>query len=828
MPDHKEEHKTTLIVVPAALMQQWKDEIETKTNGLFTVHIHHGKDKLKKESQVKRKDVIITSYQTLCTDFWIAGHVEPEDEAEWVATNGGVLARTTFYRVIADEAQFIRNRRTRASLSMAMVRAKYRWMLTGTPVTNTLADLYGLLRFGHFEPWNDWDSFNEWIAKVQLFDAPLAGSRSQVILKPLLLRRTKDSDLEGKPILQLPPKEIELVRLEFSREERDLYNSFEQRTKVKLNKFIRERTLLKNHAAVLVMILRLRQLCCHPHLILSQTAGFEDPTLLMGTDFEKDLSRARKAMGHPWVNTIRQEFLVRAAATELLDFSDEDDASAPCCPQCSETFSKETAYVLVCGHELCYECILNTRNAPIAHNGIFGYGNEKENLAAEKAFEEAEAKGLRPCPTCQKMTDMGDPKIFKSAAFEPTDEELTNYARSKRKQKQSSRKWKRSYSPVKAEPPSPASSIIELSDSDEELPDIMDVFKKKPAPSKDKKGKKKMVVSSSDEEKPVFPKSSKSRNKGKAAVKKDDSSDIEFLGKSPSKRKATKRQGGGLDNSDSDVEFVGMSPSKRKVSGSKRKAKDDGSDVEVSAVTPARRRKKARDSFGSDAESSDEDKENSVKGLSDSVIATWSRGDDDMEPSAKMKALVSFLKKWDASGDKVICYSQWTSMLDLLEILLSRHGVRSLRFDGKMDRVSRDQTLATFKQPGSPRIILISTRCGSVGLNLTVANRVVNMDLSWNYAAESQAYDRCHRIGQDKPVFVKRLVVQNTIEERMLRLQDVKVGLAEAALGEGTGAKLHKLSVKDIKYLFGMTPARVDPPAQRNGPNRDTPELSDA
>ncbi|KAH0579626.1 hypothetical protein H2248_002476 [Termitomyces sp. 'cryptogamus'] len=81
------------------------------------------------------------------------------------------------------------------------------------------------------------------------------------------------------------------------------------------------------------------------------------------------------------------------------------------------------------------------------------------------------------------------------------------------------------------------------------------------------------------------------------------------------------------------------------------------------------------------------------------------------------------------------------------------------------------------------------------------------MDLSWNYAAESQAYDRVHRIGQEKEVVIKRLVVDNTIEERMLRLQDVKTSLAEAALGEGSGAKLHKLSVRDIKYLFGMIPA---------------------
>jgi hypothetical protein len=100
-----------------------------------------------------------------------------------------------------------------------------------------------------------------------------------------------------------------------------------------------------------------------------------------------------------------------------------------------------------------------------------------------------------------------------------------------------------------------------------------------------------------------------------------------------------------------------------------------------------------------------------------------------------------------------------------------------------------------------------------------------SMDLSWNYAAESQAYDRVHRLGQEKDVFVKRLVVENTIEERMLCLQEVKmgahkfqiwlfkakievietharfVGLADAALGEGTGVKLNKLSVREIRAV---------------------------
>ncbi|KAF8128525.1 P-loop containing nucleoside triphosphate hydrolase protein, partial [Mycena galopus ATCC 62051] len=155
--------------------------------------------------------------------------------------------------------------------------------------------------------------------------------------------------------------------------------------------------------------------------------------------------------------------------------------------------------------------------------------------------------------------------------------------------------------------------------------------------------------------------------------------------------------------------------------------------------------------------------EDEVDFPSDAVISNWGRGDDDLEPSTKMLAMMDLLKEWDASGDKTIVYSQWTSMLDLIEILLSRHGMRSLRFDGTMDRPQRDAVLATFKRAGGPKVILISTKCGSVGqLNLVSANRIIN----WNAASETQAYDRAHRIGQDKNVWVKRLVVENTIEER--------------------------------------------------------------
>ncbi|KAJ7145709.1 SNF2 family N-terminal domain-containing protein [Mycena epipterygia] len=732
LPAESETSRTTLIVVPAALLQQWKDEIETKTNDMFSVRLHHGKDKLKKSSEVDDYDVVITTYQTLSMDFQIPKDVDPSEEAQWLSRYGGVLAQSRFYRAIADEAQYIRNRSTKASISLAHVRAKYRWMLTGTPVTNTLADIYGLLRFGRFRPWNDWQAFNEHVAKVQLEDAPLAGNRAQMILKSLLLRRTKNSTLEGEPILTLPPKDIEIVKLQFSEEERELYDSFEKRTKIRLNKFIRDGTLVKNHAAVLVcflaphmheltrvkvMILRLRQLCCHPHLILSiaEGQGYGDPTLLLGSDTEKERGRALKLMGRPWVDSVKRRFLIRASAAELLDDEDEANAESSNCPVCKDMFLGDNGRVLPCGHEICFDCTLDLSNSPIAHDGIFGEGNEKQNLELEKEYENAAAKGLRPCPTCRKMTDLKASKIFKSSAFEPSEEELQQYARSKREGKRPRYRLGDDVK-VRAVAPKPFEDRPLDSDSDDDLPDapLLGALIKKDKAAQD----------------------SISANKGKG--------------------KAGSPRGKG-----------------------KGKAGDDEVDMPSAAV-----------------------------------ISNWGRGDDDLEPSTKMLAMLQLLKEWDVTGDKTICYSQWTSMLDLIEILFSRYGIRSLRFDGKMDRAQRDAVLATFKKAGGPKVILISTKCGSVGLNLVSANRIINMDLSWNAAAESQAYDRAHRIGQEKEVWVKRLVVENTIEERMLKLQDVKVGLADAALGEGTGGSLHKMSVKDIKQLFGMAP----PP---NSPNRD-------
>jgi SNF2 family DNA or RNA helicase len=97
-------------------------------------------------------------------------------------------------------------------------------------------------------------------------------------------------------------------------------------------------------------------------------------------------------------------------------------------------------------------------------------------------------------------------------------------------------------------------------------------------------------------------------------------------------------------------------------------------------------------------------------------------------------------------------------------------------------------------------VFLLSLKAGGVGLNLTAADHVILLDPWWNPAVEDQAADRAHRIGQDKPVLVLRLVAENTVEERLLALQDKKRSLAEAALGEADRAA--QVTKEDLLSLF--------------------------
>lgn len=133
-----------------------------------------------------------------------------------------------------------------------------------------------------------------------------------------------------------------------------------------------------------------------------------------------------------------------------------------------------------------------------------------------------------------------------------------------------------------------------------------------------------------------------------------------------------------------------------------------------------------------------------------------------------------------------------------------KQNIRVCRYQGDMSADERDRSLMKFMNGKSRKIMLLSLKCGGVGLNLVRANRVISLDLAWSPAVEAQAFDRVHRIGQLTEVQVDRLTIANSVEQRIGELQARKQQIADGSLGEGTGKKVGKLSVAEIAGLFGL------------------------
>lgn len=170
-----------------------------------------------------------------------------------------------------------------------------------------------------------------------------------------------------------------------------------------------------------------------------------------------------------------------------------------------------------------------------------------------------------------------------------------------------------------------------------------------------------------------------------------------------------------------------------------------------------------------------------------------------IDASAKLDALLDLLQTAVAEGRRVLVFSFFRSMIDLIEDALTKLDLPFLTLTG--ETTNRTAVVDAFQRGEAP-LFLLTLKAGGVGLNLTAADMVVHFDPWWNPAAENQATDRAHRIGQTKPVMVYRLIAEDTVEERILALGQRKANLAEAIL---SGAEAGRVSwtLEDISVLFG-------------------------
>ncbi|KAK9068180.1 hypothetical protein SSX86_012291 [Deinandra increscens subsp. villosa] len=324
----------TLIICPMALLSQWKDELETHSEpNSISVFVHYGGDRSTDPRVIAEPTVVLTTYGVLSASYKSHGENSIFQKVDW-------------YRVVLDEAHTIKSSRSQCAQAAFALSSYCRWCLTGTPLQNNLEDLYSLLCFLHVEPWCNWAWWNKLIQKPYENGDKRGLKLVKAILRPLMLRRTKDTkDKEGRPILVLPPTDIQIIECEQSEAEHDFYDALFRRSKVQFDQFVAQGKVLHNYANILELLLRLRQCCNHPFLVMSRgdSQQFSDLNKLARRFLDNNLDSSTPNPSKAYIEEVVND-LKKGENTE--------------CPICLE--SADDPVLTPCAHRMCRECLLSS------------------------------------------------------------------------------------------------------------------------------------------------------------------------------------------------------------------------------------------------------------------------------------------------------------------------------------------------------------------------------------------------------------------------------------------------------------------------------------
>ncbi|KAF1851473.1 uncharacterized protein K460DRAFT_270246 [Cucurbitaria berberidis CBS 394.84] len=693
--------RTTLIIAPVALMRQWEKEIARHIHPRYalSVYLYWGKGKKADFSRLRQFDVVLTTFGTLTSEFKQKEtrkesmlHERETREPDFRRKPQDKLAilghECMWYRVIIDEAHGIKNRRTTQSKASADIQARHRLCMTGTPMMNTVDELYPMLRFLHIHPYSDWHKFSQDISRPVKQTHPVtqkkAMNRVQILLRSVMLRRQKTSIVDGQEICTIPAKHTTLDNVEFSDDEHLVYKALEEKSQLQMNKYLDRNAMsvlanklnTANYANILVMLLRMRQACCHPHLIkdLSQpaTEGIAEDDLL---------GRAQE---------LREDVIGRLKEAASDSFE---------CPICLEADPNPTI-IVPCGHTICGECVQKL----IDPARLIQEGNE----------EGATAK----CPHCR-----GDLKA----------KLITDY-----------KHFCKVHCPEKLSPePELLGGDSLESDSDTDSED-------------------------DDDDEDVDDRG----NLAGFVVEDEEDEEYDFV-----------------EANDSEVGSHGEPSAKAtgKKSKKDKKGKAKGKGRAKPTKTLAQLKKESLRNKAA--------KKRYIRRLEKTFVM-----------SAKIQKTVELLgdiQKNDPT-EKTLIFSQFTSLLDLVEVPLSQKKFRYQRYDGSMKMDERDDAVNAFMDDPNENVMLVSLKAGNAGLNLWKASQVIILDPFWNPFIEDQAVDRAHRMPQPREVTVHRVLVPETVEDRICSLQDRKRLIIGAALDEQASKSLTRLNVQELRFLFGM------------------------
>ncbi|CAO3676140.1 unnamed protein product [Umbelopsis ramanniana] len=350
---------TTLIVCPMSLLGQWRDEfLRGSKENTLKVEVYYGASR--DSSLVSRlqswngaaPDVLITTYGTVLSE-WLSDSNTKDLQSG--------LYSVDFWRIILDEAHHIKNRLSKTSKACSALSAIRRWVVTGTPIQNKLDDLYALVHFLKHEPWSNYSFWRAFITIPFENKDMRAYDVVQTVLEPIVLRRTKTMrDAQGKLLVTLPKKQIDIEYLDFTPEEQDIYNSLFTDSKTKFSYFCAAGKALSNYASIFQLLMRLRQVSCHPYLVvkdgidkqvLSESGSVSLEELLEKFQNSTTLDAKSGTIASD-SNTYGINVLQRLKSQQVGE--EEGDSE---CAICFE--SAESAVLMPCMHMACRACVLD-------------------------------------------------------------------------------------------------------------------------------------------------------------------------------------------------------------------------------------------------------------------------------------------------------------------------------------------------------------------------------------------------------------------------------------------------------------------------------------
>ena len=251
--EKEEKTKPSMVVCPSSLSLNWKNEINKFTPNIKTLVIHGSAEERKKQiEEIEKYNLIITSYDLLKRD------IEEYKKKNY-----------SFKYIIADEAQYIKNNSTQNAKAIKEIKSETRFALTGTPIENSLSELWSIFDFimpGYLYSYKKFKELYEMPIIKENDEASI--KKLKMLIEPFILRRTKKEVLT-----ELPDKTITVLNNEMQDEQLKIYMSYLANAKKEVNEEIKENGFEKSQIKILALLMRLRQICCHPSLFISNYKG---------------------------------------------------------------------------------------------------------------------------------------------------------------------------------------------------------------------------------------------------------------------------------------------------------------------------------------------------------------------------------------------------------------------------------------------------------------------------------------------------------------------------------------------------------------------------